>query len=84
MAKDRFFAMMTHELRTPLAAIMATTDLLVNKLYDTPEELEHFLKMIQDEGNQLMELINDVLDLKSDREHPSKRKRQRRSRRDPR
>ena len=42
--------------------MLATADVLVNKLYDTDEERDEFIQMIHDQGLQLLELINDVLD----------------------
>ncbi|MBC86292.1 MAG: hypothetical protein CL677_03855 [Bdellovibrionaceae bacterium] len=62
-AKDKFISMTTHELRTPTSAMLATTDVLINKLYDTDEERDEFIQMIYDQGKALLELINDVLDL---------------------
>ncbi|MCM2281326.1 MAG: HAMP domain-containing histidine kinase [Bdellovibrionaceae bacterium] len=62
LAKDKFVALMTHELRTPLAAIVATSEVIQLKLYDTPEQLEEFSKSIHEQGMHLMELVNDVLD----------------------
>lgn len=61
-AKDRFIALTTHELRTPLSAILATADVLELKLYDTEEQKEEFIRTISEQGRHLMELVNDVLD----------------------
>jgi len=61
-AKDKFIALTTHELRTPLSAILATADFLENKLYDTDEQRDEFLRTISEQGRHLMELVNDVLD----------------------
>ncbi len=63
IAKDRFVALTTHELRTPAAAMFATADLLKNKLYDTDEELTKFINILHEQGHHLLELINDILDL---------------------
>jgi signal transduction histidine kinase len=62
LAKDKFIALTTHELRTPLSAIVATADALNLKLYDTPEQMADFVRTIYEQGIQLMELVNDVLD----------------------
>lgn len=61
-AKDKFIALTTHELRTPLSAILATADFLENKLYDTDEQRDEFIRTISEQGRHLMELVNDVLD----------------------
>jgi PAS domain S-box-containing protein len=61
-AKDRFLALTTHELRTPLAAIVATAEVLEMKLYESEEQREQFIKTIHEQGLHLMELVNDVLD----------------------
>lgn len=61
-AKDKFIALTTHELRTPLSAILATADFLENKLYDTDEQRDEFIRTIGEQGRHLMELVNDVLD----------------------
>ncbi len=61
-AKDKFIALTSHELRTPLSAIVATAEVLVLKFYESPEQKEEFIKTIHDQGLQLMELVNDILD----------------------
>ena len=61
-AKDKFLALTSHELRTPLSAIVATAEVLVLKFYESPEQKEEFIKTIHDQGLQLMELVNDILD----------------------
>ncbi len=61
-SKDRFIALTTHELRTPLSAIVATSEVLVLKFYESAEQKEEFIKTIHEQGLQLMELVNDILD----------------------
>lgn len=61
-AKDKFIALTTHELRTPLSAIMATAEVLELKLYESEEQKEEFIKTISEQGRHLMDLVNDVLD----------------------
>ncbi len=61
-AKDKFIALITHELRTPLSAIVATAEFLVMKLYDSDEQLQEFIKTINTEGLHLMAIVNDILD----------------------
>ena len=60
-AKDTFLANMSHEIRTPLTSIIGYTDLMFNQ-EDNVENSEK-LKYILDNGNHLMELLNDILSL---------------------
>lgn len=62
MAKDKFIALTTHELRTPLSAIVATAEMLNLKLYESDEQKADFIHTIYDQAMHLMELVNDVLD----------------------
>ena len=63
LAKDRFIALTTHELRTPVSAIVATADVLVNRLYDDDKQRDDFIVTLHEQGNQLLALVNDILDL---------------------
>ncbi len=61
-AKDKFIALTTHELRTPLSAIIATADVLELQLYESEEQKEEFIHTIAEQGRHLLELVNDILD----------------------
>ncbi len=62
--KSEFLANMSHELRTPLTAILAfTEELLKETVGQLTFEQEDYLREIQDSGQQLLDLINDLLDL---------------------
>lgn len=61
-AKDKFIALTTHELRTPLSAMIATAEVLHMKLYDTQDQLEQFIETIYKEGLHMLEIVNDILD----------------------
>lgn len=60
-AKDRFLANVSHEVRTPLNAMMGFTGLLMHEVKD--ERAARFLGNIRDAGDNLLVVINDVLDL---------------------
>lgn len=62
LAKNRFIALTTHELRTPLSAIVATAEVLNLKLFESDEQRDDFIKTIYEQGLHLMELVNDILD----------------------
>lgn len=61
-AKSYFFSTVSHDIRTPLNAILGYTELLKLGI-DDPEERMQAMDAVVSSGNVLMELINDVLDL---------------------
>ncbi len=61
-AKSQFLSRMTHELRTPMNAIIGYTDILRQGNVDADEQVRH-LTTIQTSGEHLLALINDILDL---------------------
>lgn len=62
--KSAFLANMSHELRTPLNSILGFTDVMLEEL-DGPltEYMNNDLRLIQKNGQHLLHLINDVLDM---------------------
>ena len=62
--KSTFLSNMSHELRTPLNSVIALSSVLKRKLKTAiPEEEYSYIDVIERNGKQLLELINDVLDL---------------------
>lgn len=59
--KTAFLANMSHEIRTPLNAIIGFSQLLVQT--DDKEEREAFMRIIENNNNLLLQIINDILDL---------------------
>jgi PAS domain S-box-containing protein len=62
LAKSEFLANMSHELRTPLNVILGFTQLMGRDSSLTPKQLSH-LKIVNNSGEHLLQLINDVLDM---------------------
>ena len=61
--KSAFLANMTHEIRTPLNAIVGFSDLL--PVVDTQEERMEFIRIIRNNCDMLLRLINDILEASS-------------------
>lgn len=61
-AKSAFLARMSHELRTPLNGILGYAQIL-NKAVDLSERFKNASQTIEQCGNHLLTLINDILDL---------------------
>ena len=61
-AKSAFLSNMSHDIRTPMNAIIGFTTLALSHL-DNIERVEECLKKISISGDHLLELINNVLDM---------------------
>lgn len=62
--KSEFLSNMSHELRTPLNSIMALSRVLIKQASDKLDEEENsYLEIVERNGKQLLNLINDILDL---------------------
>ena len=61
-AKSIFLSNMSHDIRTPMNAIVGFTALAIAHI-DRKEQVEEYLKKIMTSGNHLLSLINDVLDM---------------------
>jgi signal transduction histidine kinase/FixJ family two-component response regulator len=60
-ARDKFFAQMSHEMRTPLNGVVSALALL--EQHRLPEESRDLLSLIKSSSQNLMQVINYVLDV---------------------
>lgn len=60
--KSAFLANMSHEIRTPLNSILGFSTLLGDQ-DTTNNDKQRFIKIIQDNGKQLMSIISDIIDI---------------------
>ena len=61
-AKSTFLSNMSHDIRTPMNAIIGFTTLAVSHL-DDKDRMKEYLTKILASGNHLLSLINDILDM---------------------
>ena len=63
LKKSTFMANMTHEIRTPLNAIVGFSDVLA--MLSTPEEKQEIIRVIMNNCDMLLRLVNDILAISS-------------------
>ncbi len=61
-AKSVFLSNMSHDIRTPMNAIVGFTTLAITHI-DRSDQVKEYLEKIMASGNHLLSLINDVLDM---------------------
>jgi signal transduction histidine kinase/ActR/RegA family two-component response regulator len=61
-AKSDFLSRMSHDIRTPMNAILGFSSLLLDESYNSAQ-VETYANKILASGEQLLSLINDVLDM---------------------
>lgn len=61
-AKDTFLSNMSHDIRTPLNAILGFTTLAKEHIDET-DTVSHYLEQIETSGKQLLELLEKVLEM---------------------
>ncbi|MEM7345898.1 MAG: GAF domain-containing sensor histidine kinase [Chloroflexota bacterium] len=62
--KDEFLANTSHELRTPLNTILGSSEILQTEAFGEVNERQiKYLRNINESGQHLLDLINDILDL---------------------
>ena len=63
MMKEQFIASVSHEMRTPMNAILGMSNLLLD--YDLPEEQQNYIKSIKHSSELLLGIVNDILTISS-------------------
>ena len=61
-AKTDFLSNMSHDIRTPMNAIVGLTNLMENDLSDT-EKVHEYLEKLKSSNQHLLNLINEILDM---------------------
>ena len=61
-AKTDFLSNMSHDIRTPMNAIVGLTSLMENDL-DDPKKLNDYLGKLKSSSKHLLDLINEILDM---------------------
>jgi signal transduction histidine kinase len=62
--KDVFLSHVSHELRTPLNSILGFTKLILDGVCSTPEEERELLRDVFSSARHLLDLVNDILDIR--------------------
>lgn len=60
MAKNRFIASISHEIRTPVNSILGMNEMIIRECNDS--KIAEYAAISNNSGNYLLSLINDILD----------------------
>ncbi|HHW94319.1 MAG TPA: HAMP domain-containing histidine kinase [Mogibacterium sp.] len=61
--RNDFITNISHELRTPIAVLRGSVELLSDKTVSDPQEVEEYLNQMLSESKHLERLVNDLLEL---------------------
>ena len=61
-AKSQFLANMSHDIRTPMNAIVGISKLMENEI-NNPEKLSYYVNKLHHSSEYMLGLINDILDM---------------------
>lgn len=61
-AKSVFLSNMSHDIRTPMNAIMGMTSLMEHEI-DNPDKLRYYVRKLDTSGRHMLGIINDILDM---------------------
>lgn len=61
--RKEFVSNVSHELRTPLTSVKSYVEALTDGAWQDKEVAPHFLKVVQDETDRMIRMINDLLSL---------------------
>lgn len=64
-----FFSNISHDMRTPLNAVIGLAR-LAQQNYRDPEKVRDYIEKIEQSGQQLLALINDILDMSNWKKAP--------------
>ena len=62
-SRNEFFNRVTHELKTPLTAIMGYSEMLIEDIVDDEDFKERALKSIYDESNRMHKMVLDLIEV---------------------
>ncbi len=66
LSKDKFLSVISHDLRNPLTALLASSARLKKNLNATPEETQHLATIIHRTSNKILEQLNELVEWAKD------------------
>lgn len=61
-SKQELITNVSHDLRTPLTSVLGYLKLVIDKRYDSPEQMEEYLHTVYNKSEKLKVLIDDLFD----------------------